>query len=1169
MSTIKLKRSAVPGKSPTVENLDLGEIAVNTYDGKLYTKKQQTFFDDALQENVSIEEVVEFTSKIPVENTLYVQKAGSDNYSGESWDGAFLTIEKAVEAAKARNQLTLIKVGPGEYTTRGHIDVPDNTVIQGVHRAVFVKPESGYEERNVFRIGSGCFVEGFVFEGFRLDSLDNPSEGFAICFRPGARITRVPYAHKIAVRTPPYWSTIAPPLDRDNANPLVGRGAGVVLADAAVLDPDSIFPNIMAWGATPVTHNGIGYCAKNGGLINAINAISIWCHKHFLAIDGGQIVLSACSTQFGDYTLVSQGSRDLILPTQVDINLEDSIDTTAATAITENANTIANTVVSQLETNSFTTNWPSDGSYQALTQRDTGLLTQSLAWVLQTGDEQPMLDYAKGFFTTTGDRAFKSLPYNYDKCYRDTGLITEAVAYDIAFGSNYRSINAALSYYRANANEVLTSQLSITLQAIQKQKEIAASYLDGTSLTRSNALFDEILDIVENGTGAVDDYVYPAPTSYDTGFENARELILANKEFIQDEIDAWIEDQIASSTAPFDGGFTYDGARATACRRDVGLIIDALIYDLTYGGNLETYNAAISYFVGATSQLGVDEKNATLAAYTRLKDIVGDISQKVLITKSTNNTGTQDTTIVSAPGSTEARNFAEARIQEISDTISSDGTPPTKINPDLSWAADEFTISYDELITNKDEISDEVLTYLSTIETGYNFDKCYRDVKLINEAIAYDVLFDSNVRSINAALSYYRANANKVLGEQKAITIEAIQAQKGYLEAIIDPASTDTLTRTTARFTEILDILENGEGSADTYSLPDPTGYADGFRYARDFLFENKVFIQDEIDAWILDQIANSTPPFAGFTYTGDRATKCRRDIGLIVEAIRYDLTYGGNLETYNAAVAYFVGTEAQYGTGEKAPTLAALQRLKDILPDILSGTSITPSSGNSATQDTTAAPFAGSADAIAFAVARVENIITTITEDGEPPAKILPDTTWPLQEFQDSFADITTNTNEIAKDVLRDINVDNKTLFGAFLFAWETIQTEIKALNNVSTATGTVIDNLFEALYDTIINPSKTPLPSVITAVGHTWTGIMAGVALTKIPPAGNQNSITESLLELDGGTVIASGQDDEGSALFIGGMQINADTGELTGPPFETAVNRIATRTAIARSF
>jgi len=37
--TIKLKRSAVAGKAPTTSDLDLGELGLNTYDGKLYAKK--------------------------------------------------------------------------------------------------------------------------------------------------------------------------------------------------------------------------------------------------------------------------------------------------------------------------------------------------------------------------------------------------------------------------------------------------------------------------------------------------------------------------------------------------------------------------------------------------------------------------------------------------------------------------------------------------------------------------------------------------------------------------------------------------------------------------------------------------------------------------------------------------------------------------------------------------------------------------------------------------------------------------------------------------------------------------------------------------------------------------------------------------------------------------
>lgn len=402
-TTIKLRRSAVPGKVPTTEQLALGEIALNTYDGKLFIKRFKEFYDEDLSANVTIEDIISFASDIPVENTLFVQKGGNDYNSGKSWNDSFLTIEKALEAAEARASLTLIDIGAGVYTTQGHLDMPDNTLIRAAHRSVVIRPETGFEERNVFRMGSGCFIEGPVFEGWRLDSLDNPTEGFAASFRPGAIITRAPYVHKIVVRTNPYWDTVAPPLDRANANPLVGRGAGVVLADGSVCSPYSIYPNIMTWGATPVTHNGIGYVAKNGALINAVNAVSIWAHKHFLAMSGGQIILSSCSSQFGDYTMVSTGSRQIVVPTEV---TEGSltVQTTAATAINTAKTTIINNMWNALVSGSYTTTWNAED--ETFTRRDAATFVQSMVWVLQTANEKPMLDFAKGLFNTSGAKVY-------------------------------------------------------------------------------------------------------------------------------------------------------------------------------------------------------------------------------------------------------------------------------------------------------------------------------------------------------------------------------------------------------------------------------------------------------------------------------------------------------------------------------------------------------------------------------------------------------------------------------------------------------------------------------------------------------------------------------------------------------------------------------------------
>jgi hypothetical protein len=339
-------------------------------------------------------------------------ETGNDDNDGSSWERAFLTIEKALEVVGgAPTDTNLIELAPGVYETEGHLDMPDNTVVRSAHRTTIIKPKPGFEERNVFRMGSGCFIEGPLFEDWRLDDMDNPTEGFAVSFRPDAVILRTPYAHKIACRTTPYWGAVPPPLDRDNANPLVERGMGVALADGSVCSPYSIFPNIMTWGATPVSHNGIGYCAKKGGLINAINAVSIWQHKHFYALDGGQIILSSCSTQFGDYTMVAKGGRNVIVPEEVTITLTQ--ESASNTAIQSAANTIIDNLWIELSTEInpntsqvWNSGWTSDD--EEFTYLNAATFIQSIGWVLTTANEKPMLDFAKSLFNVDGTLVFTS-----------------------------------------------------------------------------------------------------------------------------------------------------------------------------------------------------------------------------------------------------------------------------------------------------------------------------------------------------------------------------------------------------------------------------------------------------------------------------------------------------------------------------------------------------------------------------------------------------------------------------------------------------------------------------------------------------------------------------------------------------------------------------------------
>ena len=301
--------------------------------------------------------------------------------------------------------------------------------------------------------------------------------------------------------------------------------------------------------------------------------------------------------------------------------------------------------------------------------------------------------------------------------------------------------------------------------------------------------------------------VFEDPTDYNTsylpGYGNARAQIVANKKFIQKEITYWIAAQVAAEISPFTSTYTYNEAK---CEEDVGLILDALVYDLTYGGNLQTFDAAIQYFVGTTSQLASGQKSTTMAAYVRLKEVLGQVILETTVVKSSGNTLNQN--VAGTAGTTATVTFTDDRIQEIIDYISADGeTLPTKIEPSTAWVN---SILSDDLIrldsVAQANIAQNVSAYIETqIEANkwynftYNAVKCERDITLIVEAAAKDTWDTGNRYSRSAGLSYY----NKNLQDSSEISISG---QERQTRAAITQAKTYALTYLTGVSTAVQDF---------------------------------------------------------------------------------------------------------------------------------------------------------------------------------------------------------------------------------------------------------------------------------------------------------------------------------------------------------------------------
>lgn len=121
----------------------------------------------------------------------------------------------------------------------------------------------------------------------------------------------------------------------------------------------------------------------------------------------------------------------------------------------------------------------------------------------------------------------------------------------------------------------------------------------------------------------------------------AAELLQLNRNFIKNQIVNWISNQIRIA-GPGDlfEDFEYDQA---LCKRDVGLIIDAMTFDLKFGGYARTISASLKYFQSASAviAIGPSQLSQTMAAIARINVIAQDVLTNTQITQLYTSSGVE------------------------------------------------------------------------------------------------------------------------------------------------------------------------------------------------------------------------------------------------------------------------------------------------------------------------------------------------------------------------------------------------------------------------------------------------------------------------------------------------------------------------------------------------
>ena len=290
MSTVKLKRSAVPGKIPTAGSLELGEIAINTHDGKVYLKR------DA---NGAVS-VIEVGQPDSTANVLYVSKTGNDNHDGATIATSFASIEAALAVA---NTGTTIFVKSGEYTldnSTGGIEIPAFVSLYGDNLRT-TKIKGLVANNDLLYVNEGCYLTNFTFK-------DHANGAAAISFPPTGAGN---------IQTSPYV---------ENCTSFTAAGGTGMRIDGSLA---SGLKSMVSDSFTQINADGYGVHLLNSGYAQLVSIFTVSCDVGVFAESGGQCSLTNSNCAFGNYGLKATGASPTLYSGTTTLSSTAQVDTKA------------------------------------------------------------------------------------------------------------------------------------------------------------------------------------------------------------------------------------------------------------------------------------------------------------------------------------------------------------------------------------------------------------------------------------------------------------------------------------------------------------------------------------------------------------------------------------------------------------------------------------------------------------------------------------------------------------------------------------------------------------------------------------------------------------------------------------------------------------------------
>jgi len=824
-----------------------------------------------------------------VDNVLYVSESGNDNNPGTSLNLSKRTIRAALAVA---TRGTTVFVKSGDYTENNPMTVPDFVSVVGDNlRSVTVRPQNVTQD--LFYVNNGCYIAHMTFK-------DHISPAAAVAFNPDGSAG--------VISTSPYVQ---------NCTSMTTDGTGMRVDGSHALGTKSMVVDAY----TQYNQGGIGIHLLNLGYAQLVSVFTICCDKGFFCETGGSCSITNSNSSFGNYALYADGVSSA--------NYTGKLNgaTSGRTFVIDNLNVkpgIGDAV------NFGDGNYYTISASTAFKTGNTDITYPSLTAESATyrNARQEILDEKSKLQILTINHVLETFPgfdFNQFKCSRDVGNIIEAVCYDMVLNTNYQTIKAGTSYYRAASTTVVTVQLTETLSAVNflKVKTLALLTPATNPYSRISALFDTLLDIMENGLNVTPAIVFNPPTNASTATINASKILQDNKTFIAEETVAYINN------------FSYN---TTSCYRDTGFIVDSIAFDMLYGGTSQSTFAGLQYW-NQSNYVGniFSELTTTTNAIIHARGLAG--------------------TVAFNAGGLTASTTVTDHFNIIIDIISNGvGAVSDRIVPNGLVSTDTNTVAaYNAILANKASIQTDTIDWINANNPGfsYNTSTCYRDLGYIIDSVAFDLLHGGNRQSIMSGVYYYNYVGGSSIADEIPQTTAAYNFIKDISAKIITGTTvtnryqtliSQAITTATAGSTEIglinnlittiTNIINYGPSVAPTrVPIGLTANTSTTINNAFNLLLANRSFIQAETIAYV-------NTSFVGLVYS---TATCKRDVGYIIDAVTYDVLYGGNSQTADAADSYYDGAVLQISESEKPATIAAYYFIKTIIDDCIVNNVISP----------------------------------------------------------------------------------------------------------------------------------------------------------------------------------------------------------------------------------